>query len=677
MANYLLEIGLEEMPAHLVTPAINQLAERLSDFLNENRLEFDAIRKFSTPRRLVVLVEGLAENSEAMDEEVKGPSAKIAKDAEGNWSKAIQGFSRGQGVTPDDLVLKGDYYFANKHIAGVAAQEILTKVGDEVISKMQFKTYMKWGNNSFLFVRPIQWMISLLDAEVVPFKILDVTAGNTTRGHRFLSNQEFTLEHATDYAKVLTDNFVMVDAGARKAEISQQIKKIAAEHGRKVELSDEKHVELLEEVNNLVEYPTAFVGSFDEKYLSVPEEVLVTSMRDNQRYFEVYTAEGKLAPHFISVRNGNAEGMKNVILGNEKVLVARLEDAEFFWKEDQKLKIADLVKKLENVTFHAKIGSITEHMARTKAIAAHLADIAKLTESEKMDVARAADIYKFDLLTGMVGEFDELQGVMGEKYALLAGENGNVAAAVREHYMPVSAEGDLPETAVGSVLAAADKIDSILSFFSAGLIPSGSNDPYALRRAAQGLTRIIEKFNWHFDFSEFIATLDYENKEQVIDFLKGRVQKLLLDKKIRHDIVEATIAANTMDIANMMEIAPMLNSHKDEATFKPAIENISRVINLAKKAEQVGTVSPELFENEAEGILHEATEELKAGWANLSASEKYDILVNKGVPAINNFFENVMVMAEDEKVRHNRLALLTELSALTGTMADFSLINTK
>lgn len=677
MANYLLEIGLEEMPAHLVTPAINQLAERLSDFLNENRLNFDLIRKFSTPRRLAVLVEGLAESSEAMDEEVKGPSAKIAKDAEGNWSKAIQGFSRGQGLTPDDLVLKGDYYFANKHIAGVAAQEILAKVGAEVISKMQFKTYMKWGNNSFLFVRPIQWMVSLLDSEVVPFELLDVTAGNTTRGHRFLSNQEITIEKATDYAEVLKANFVMVDAGARKAEISKQIKEIAIENNWTVEFSDEKHVELLEEVNNLVEYPTAFVGSFAEKYLSVPEEVLVTSMRDNQRYFEVYTAEGKLAPHFISVRNGNAEGMENVILGNEKVLVARLEDAEFFWKEDQKLNITDLVKKLENVTFHAKIGSITEHMARTKKIAAHLADIAQLTETEKADVARAADIYKFDLLTGMVGEFDELQGVMGEKYALLAGENANVAAAIREHYMPVSAEGELPGTAVGSVLAAADKIDSILSFFSAGLIPSGSNDPYALRRAAQGLTRIIEKCNWHFNFTEFIATLDYANKEQVIDFLKGRVQKLLLDKKIRHDIVEATVAADTMDIASMMEVAPMLNDHKDDMQFKPAIENISRVVNLAKKVENTGTVVSELFENEVEQELYEVTELLKAQWFTLSAAEKYDLLVNKAVPAINNFFEKVMVMAEDEKVRSNRLVLLSDLSSLTATMADFSLINTK
>lgn len=434
MTNYLLEIGLEEIPAHLVTPSINQLAERMETFLKENRLEFDKIIKFSTPRRLAIIVEGLAEASEAIDEEVKGPSAKIAKDAQGNWSKAIQGFSRGQGATPDDLILKGDYYYAKKHIDGVKAEEILSKVGDEVIAKMTFSTYMKWGNNDFLFVRPIQWIVSLLEDKVVAFDLLDVTANRFSRGHRFLANVEVELKNANDYASKMPENFVLVDAEHRKAEISAQILALASENKWQVTL----HKDLLEEVNNIVEYPTAFVGSFDPKYLSVPAEVLVTSMRDNQRYFEVYNQEGQLAPNFISVRNGNAENIENVVLGNEKVLVARLEDAEFFWKEDQKLKIEDLVAKLAKVTFHAKIGSITEHMARTKEIAAKLADIAGLTDEEKRDVARSAEIYKFDLLTGMVGEFDELQGVMGEKYALLAGENANVSAAIREHYMPTS-----------------------------------------------------------------------------------------------------------------------------------------------------------------------------------------------------------------------------------------------
>ena len=673
MTNYLLEIGLEEIPAHLVTPSINQLAERMEAFLNENRLKFNKIIKFSTPRRLALIVEGLSESSEAIDEEVKGPSAKIAKDAEGNWSKAIQGFSRGQGATPDDLILKGDYYYAKKHVDGVKSEEILSKVGDEVIAKMTFSTYMKWGNNDFLFVRPIQWIVSLLEDEIVAFDLLDVTANRFSRGHRFLANVEIELKNANDYASKMPENFVLVDAEHRKAEISAQILALASENNWQVTL----HKDLLEEVNNIVEYPTAFVGSFDPKYLSVPAEVLVTSMRDNQRYFEVYNQEGQLAPNFISVRNGNAEHIENVVLGNEKVLVARLEDAEFFWKEDQKLKIEDLVAKLAKVTFHAKIGSITEHMARTKLIAAKLADIAGLTDEEKVDVARSAEIYKFDLLTGMVGEFDELQGVMGEKYALLAGENANVAAAIREHYMPTSADGQLPETKVGSVLAAADKIDSVLSFFNVGLIPSGSNDPYALRRAVQGLIRIIEKMNWHFDLSLFIDQFEGQNHAEILEFVKARVQKLLLEKLDRYDIVEAAINSSNFDITNMMESAFVIDGHKLHEPFKPAIENVSRSINLVKKAADIAEINPALFEEDTEQALYDAVISLQNQWTYKPCEEKFRAIVHTLAPAIEAFFDNVMVMAEDLAVRDNRIALLSEVVALTSVMADFSLINTK
>ncbi|MDR9867320.1 glycine--tRNA ligase subunit beta [Lactococcus cremoris] len=673
MTNYLLEIGLEEIPAHLVTPSINQLAERMEAFLNENRLKFNKIIKFSTPRRLALIIEGLSDSSEAIDEEVKGPSAKIAKDAEGNWSKAIQGFSRGQGATPDDLILKGDYYYAKKHVDGVKAEEILSKVGDEVIAKMTFSTYMKWGNNDFLFVRPIQWIVSLLEDEIVAFDLLDVTANRFSRGHRFLANVEIELKNANDYASKMPENFVLVDAEHRKAEISAQILALASENNWQVTL----HKDLLEEVNNIVEYPTAFVGSFDPKYLSVPAEVLVTSMRDNQRYFEVYNQEGQLAPNFISVRNGNAEHIENVVLGNEKVLVARLEDAEFFWKEDQKLKIEDLVAKLAKVTFHAKIGSITEHMARTKLIAAKLADIAGLTDEEKVDVARSAEIYKFDLLTGMVGEFDELQGVMGEKYALLAGENANVAAAIREHYMPTSADGQLPETKVGSVLAAADKIDSVLSFFNVGLIPSGSNDPYALRRAVQGLIRIIEKMNWHFDLSLFIDQFEGQNHAEILEFVKARVQKLLLEKLDRYDIVEAAINSSNFDITNMMESAFVIDGHKLHEPFKPAIENVSRSINLVKKAADIAEINPALFEEDTEQALYDAVISLQNQWTYKPCEEKFRAIVHTLAPAIEAFFDNVMVMAEDLAVRDNRIALLSEVVALTSVMADFSLINTK
>ena len=675
--NYLLEIGLEEIPAHLVTPSVNQLAERMADFLKENRVKFGKLVKFSTPRRLAVLVENIAESSEAMDEMVKGPAAKIAKDAEGNWSKAIQGFSRGQGVTPDDLVLDGAYYYANKHTAGVATSDLLTKVGDEVIAKMTFSTYMKWGNNDFLFVRPIQWIVSLLDSSVVPFQLLDVTAGRRSRGHRFLGNHAIELVDAKFYEKALQDDFVIVYAPARKLAIVQQIMKLAESRGWSIVLDDEVHLDLLEEVNNIVEWPTAFVGAFDAKYLAVPAEVLVTSMRDNQRYFEVYEADGKLAPNFISVRNGNAEHIENVIAGNEKVLVARLEDAKFFWEEDQKLKLDDLVARLSQITFHAKIGSLSEHMARTKNVAEKLAEIAGLTEAEKLDVARASEIYKFDLTTGMVNEFDELQGVMGEKYALLYGENPAVAAAIREHYMPTSAEGALPESKVGAVLAVADKFDSLLSFFNVGLIPSGSNDPYALRRATQGLVRIVEAFDWHFDLADFLAQFAGENHAELLEFTRARLQKILLERGNRYDLVDAVINSATFDIAKILRAAQVLTDGADKAEFKPAVENVSRSINLVKKADEIAEIKPEFFEEEVEKTLFGAVNMLKEQWASLSLEARFEAVMQSLSPAIAAFFENVMVMADDANVRQNRLALLAEVVGLTGTIADFSLINAK
>ncbi|MDR2977285.1 MAG: glycine--tRNA ligase subunit beta [Streptococcaceae bacterium] len=671
MTNYLLEIGLEEMPAHLVTPAVEQLETRMTAFLQENRVDFTRILKFSTPRRLAVLVEGIAEKSQAMDEEVKGPAAKIAKDAEGNWSKAIQGFSRGQGVNPDDLQLKDDYYFAEKHIEGLPTCEILTKVGDEVISKMTFSTYMKWGNNDFLFIRPIQWLVSLLDTEIVPFQILDVKAGRTSRGHRFLANREVVLVDAKFYEKALQDEYVIVYAPARKFIIAEQIMKKADENNWEVEL----HSDLLEEVNNLVEWPTAFVGSFDPKYLELPEEVLITSMRDNQRYFEVFEAEThKLVPNFIAVRNGNEEFIENVIAGNEKVLVARLEDAKFFWEEDQKLKIDVLVDKLSAITFHAKIGSLSDHMDRTRILAAQLADVAKLSPTEKIDVLRAAEIYKFDLLTGMVNEFDELQGVMGEKYALLAGENPNVAAAIREHYLPTSADGALPVTKVGAVLAAADKLDSLISFFAAGLIPSGSNDPYALRRATAGLLHIIEAQNWNFDLAEFISS--GKNADQLMDFIKGRIAKML-ENEVRGDIIDAALAVDQLNVLQILDNARVIDDHKAHEAFKPAVEAVSRVINIVKKNEVTSAIDSGLFESSAETALYEFLQKTSQNWQNLTTDDKFRTIVHGFTPLISAFFEEVMVMVDDTALKNNRLALLKAVSDLTGTMADFSLILTK
>ena len=676
MAEYLLEIGLEEMPAHLVSASADQLKNRMEKFLEEERISFENIRQFSTPRRLAILVEGMAEKSEDISEKVKGPSMKIAKDAEGNWSKAVLGFSRGQGVNPDDLTEENGYLYADKYVPGKESKKILEQVGKEVVEKMNFSTYMKWANNNLLFIRPIQWLLSLYDDQVVPFSILEDEAANISRGHRFLANNDIVINHASDYEKDLADNFIMADASRRKEEITKQIDKIA----KKADWNIYLEPGLLEEVNNILEYPTAFVGSFDEKYLDVPDEVLVTSMREHQRYFEVRDKNGKLLPNFIAVRNGNSENIDNVVAGNEKVLVARLEDGEFFWREDQKLAIDDLVERLKKVTFHEKIGSTFEHMKRTKFIAEKIAEHLNLSEQEVADIKRAADIYKFDLLTNMVGEFPELQGVMGEKYAKLAKESDAVAKSIREHYMPISADGDLPETKEGAVLSVADKLDTLLSFITVGLIPSGSNDPYALRRATQGIVRILADQKWDIKLDQLITELynsvdgdfTYENKNQVMDFIKGRIAKIL-EGEARHDIIDAVTSTDNLDIASLSQTAKILTDKAQEDGFKEAIEALSRVANMADKLESAPVIDVTKFEGDSEKALFDASQKLLL---TDDASKNLDQLFNLVKP-ISDFFENTMVMAEDEELRNNRLSILADINNKASQVADFRKINSK
>lgn len=539
----LLEIGLEEMPAHVVTPSRIQLEEKVIKFLDEHHLDYETVQSFATPRRLAVKVTAIPEKQADVEEEVKGPAKKIALDAEGNWSKAAQGFVRGQGVTTEDIVFKElngvEYVYVTKFTKGQSAKEVLTKLND-VITSLTFPVTMHWANYDFEYIRPIHWIVALLDDEVIPFNVLDVTTGQTSRGHRFLGD-DVTFQHANEYETKLKEQFVVVQPNERKQMIVDQANALAAEKNWQLALDEE----LLEEVTNLVEYPTAFVGSFDEKYLSVPDEVLVTSMKEHQRYFEVRNDQGLLMPHFIAVRNGDNVHLENVIKGNEKVLIARLEDAEFFYNEDKKLTIEACVEKLKNVTFHEKIGSIYEKMQRVALIAQIIGRKVGLSEDELEDLKRASEIYKFDLVTNMVGEFPELQGIMGEKYALLQGEKPAVATAIREHYLPTSSEGELPETAIGAVLALADKLDSVFSFFSVGMIPTGSNDPYALRRQTYGVIRIIEDKGWTFPLVQLQTEVDEavnqdvekygvllnEGQAEVVEFVKARLRQLLMTKK--------------------------------------------------------------------------------------------------------------------------------------------------
>ncbi|WP_074485390.1 glycine--tRNA ligase subunit beta [Streptococcus henryi] len=675
--NLLVELGLEELPAYVVTPSEKQLGEKMASFLADNRLSYDNIQTFSTPRRLAVRVTGLADAQTDLTEDFKGPSKKIALDADGNFSKAAQGFVRGKGLTVEDIEfreIKGEeYVYVTKHEAGKAAKEVLAGI-PEVLASLTFPVSMHWAGNDFEYIRPVHTLTVLLDDEALDLDFLDISSGRVSRGHRFLG-QEVEIASADSYEDDLRSVFVITDAKERQNMIVEQIKAIEAAQNVQVEID----ADLLNEVLNLVEYPTAFMGAFDTKYLEVPEEVLVTSMKAHQRYFVVRDQAGKLMPNFISVRNGNAEHIDNVVKGNEKVLVARLEDGEFFWKEDQKLQIVDLVAKLAKVTFHEKIGSLAEHMDRAQVIAAYLAEKADLTAEETADLDRAAQIYKFDLLTGMVGEFDELQGIMGEKYALLAGENAAVAAAIREHYLPNSAEGDLPETKVGAALALADKLDTLLAFFSVGLIPSGSNDPYALRRATQGIVRILDAFGWNIPMDELINnlyglsfdSLTYANKEEVLSFIRARVDKMM--GKTPKDIKEAVLAGSTFVVPEMLAAAESLVAASKADNYKAAVESLSRVFNLAEKADATSQVDSSLFENDAEKALAQATDELVlSGTANDKVAQLFALS-----PVINNFFDNTMVMVEDEAVKNNRLALLASLVAKAKAVAVFNKLNSK
>lgn len=683
MADFLMEIGLEEVPAHLVTPAINQLVERTAAFFEEYRLEHGEIQPYSTPRRLAVLVHDVADQASDIEEEMKGPIKRAALDADGNFTKAAQGFARGKGMTTDDIVFKEfngqEFVTLSRHEVGQSAQEVLRHF-NEVVTAMTFSTTMKWARHTFEYVRPIRWMVALLDTDLIDFEVLDVKTDRISRGHRFLGN-DVEIKQAKDYAISLQGESVIADAQSRKNTIEEQIKQLGFEHNWHVVID----AGLLEEVNNIVEFPTAFAGQFADEYLQLPDEVLITSMKEHQRFFHVQDQYGQLLPFFISVRNGNQEHLENVIAGNEKVLVARLEDAKFFYQEDQRHEINFYNEKLEVVSFHEKLGSVAAHTRRVQVLADIIASHLSLNPSMKELLRRASSIYKFDLMTGMVGEFDELQGIMGEIYAQHFGEDPAVAKAIREHYMPISADGALPSSELGKILAVADKLESLMAFFAGDMIPSGSNDPYALRRAASGLVAILSDNQWHLDLhqilAEFITTMQAQGDESglpnsileqlplqidnVVRFLTDRVVKELQGQKIRRDIIDAVTKNNNSDVVSMLTNAELLQVECKTATFRSGMEALTRVARLvAKNPTSVG-IDHTLFENQAEINLAQATEQFHAD-DQLDRLQKLLALE----PLISNYFDQTMVMSDDEAVKNNRLATLARVQTETTKIAN-------
>jgi len=680
MRDLLLEIGLEELPAQYVLRSEKQLAERVDAFLKEARVDFGSIEVYSTPRRLAVIVREVAETQQDLTETLRGPAKKIAQDAEGNWSKAAQGFARGRGLTVEDLYFaeeKGvEYVFAERHEKGQETLSLLNGLED-VVRSLTFPKNMKWGTSSLRYMRPIRWLIALFGQDIIDFTIEGVRTNNVTRGHRFLSKGDVVISSPAEYVETLESAFVMANYEMRKAEIERQIQELATKQGWTIPLD----ADLLEEVTNLVEWPTALFGEFDEAYLDLPEEVLITTMKEHQRYFPVYL-DGTLKNYFVTVRNGNAEHLENVARGNEKVIRARLADAVFFYEEDKKTKIDDQLGRLDRIVFHEKLGTTGAKARRVTKIAKELAP---LFEADLEKVSRAGAIHKFDLVSQMVYEFTELQGIMGEKYALQQGEDKEVAAAIREHYMPRFAGDASPETATGAVLALADKLDSIAAFFGIGMIPSGSQDPFALRRQAQGVVQILG--DWKIDLSidtllskvvelQLEAGLYEADKEQVKaqldDFFKLRLKYRLQEQQVRYDVIDAVLTTS-LTVVRLDARADAIQEFVS-TDAKALIEQLSRVVNISKKGE-AGDVDPSLFENDHEIALHDAIEQTAPATADAVEMGDYkkalDLLQQLESP-IMMYFEHTMVMSDDEAVRQNRLHEMNRLATTIKRVADFN-----
>ena len=713
MEKLLFEIGTEEIPAKFMPGILAQLKEMAEKKMTELRIPFEAVKVYGTPRRMTFIASGVAETQADSVVEAKGPSAKIAF-VHGEPSKAAMGFARGQGVDVKDLEVRGEYVYAVKHLAGQPVADMLPGLLEDILISLSFPKNMRWADHDFKFVRPIRWLVALFGDKVVPVEITGVKSGKFSRGHRFMVPSLKNIEDAKDllnkvaskaintvasavigakgaveipsadaYEKVLHDHYVMVDQDARRELIRQQVTDLAVSEGGHAEINED----LLEEVNYLVEWPTALCGSFEEKFLTLPKECIITPMREHQRYFPVMNDDGSLMNKFITVRNGGREHLEIVAHGNERVLRARLSDAEFFFNEDRKIKLEDRLEKLKTVSFQEGLGNMYDKSQRLVKAAEMLA-FGMNAKVNKDKLARTALLCKTDLVTGMVIEFTELQGVMGREYAKLDGEAAEVAQGIYEHYLPRFAGDELPASDIGRIVGIADKLDNIVATFSRGLAPTGSQDPYALRRQALGIINILLDGNYHMSMLKNIAGMLYmlnipsekagKLVPQIMEFIKQRLKNMMIDQGIRYDVVDAVLAEERNDdIADLYARAVALNKFVTSAGAADLIQAATRVANLCKKIEEETAINTNLFQNPAEKELHDAV--LALNNELIPATVQFDYgqvlkLACKLVAPVNKFFDDVMVMDKDEKVKNNRLALLSAVKDITHAVGDLSCI---
>ena len=673
----LFEIGTEEIPAHVMPHLLEDLAQLAETMLKEHRLSYEKVRTLGTPRRAALIVTGLAERQEDVNTETRGPSVAIAFDADGNPTKAGAGFARGQGVDPSALIQRDGYVYASVHESGAATAELLTSLLPDLVRAIPLPNSMRWGDLDFRFIRPIRWFVALYGTEIVPFTLAGVTSGNHSRGHRTLAPADFVITSAADYEAACEKAYIIVDPERRRAMICEQITETAKACGGTAEITPD----LLEEVLYLVEYPTALSGSFEEKYLALPAEAVITPMRDHQRYFPVKAADGSLLPAFITVRNGGKAHLDVVAHGNERVLRARLADAQFFFDEDRKKSLAEHREKLKTVVFQRGLGSMYEKterlMALTTAIVEEMA-AGDTDDAALADARRAAELSKADLVTGMVTEFTELQGIMGREYALLDGESPAVARAIDEQYMPRFAGDELPQTPLGVALSAADKIDNIVGTFSQGRIPTGSQDPFGLRRQALGLVLMLIEQESTMLLSDLVDEAcdlydleEFRDKMQVYvaDFIRLRLKNVLSERGVRYDVQEAVLGDVDL-VADVPVRAAYVERLLASEGGEALVQSFVRVGNIARSVTG-GTVDPALFKAEEEGALLSAYQAAAAARAEGEDTLPAEQALGR---AIDTFFDAVMVMDKDARVKENRLSLLKMIDDYLLETADYSKI---
>ncbi len=678
----LLEIGTEEIPARFLPGAINDLARIAEEVFREFRVPCEGIKTYATPRRLALLIQGVSTIQRDNVREVFGPSKKAAYDQDGNPTKAAEGFAASLGIKLSDLIIrqkgKADYVAAVIEEKGVGTKAVLPDVLKKIILSLRFPKNMRWGDGDFSFVRPIHWIVSMYGTETVDITIDTIKSGAITRGHRFLSPAPFPVKDISSYMNLLENNFVILDQEKRKKIIREGIAAIAVS-SRGEAVMDE---ELLDLVNFLVEYPAPVLCSFSPEYLKLPKELLITVMKDHQKYFAIQDANGTLVNNFVVISNTRSENQENVRTGAERVIKARFDDAKFYFHEDRKKTLAERVEDLKKVTFHDALGSLHAKTERMASIAGFLGEKTGISDAGVLE--RTVRLSKADLITGVVREFPELQGIMGKYYAALEGERPETAAALEEQYLPKSFGDRLPATDIGSVLSLSDKIDNVSAFFSIGQIPTGSEDPFALRRQAMGIVSVLLDRGYGITLREIFENaltnlsglkIRDNTAENIISFMEQRIEFILSAQGHEQDIIKSVLPLSSVYPLNTIAgRALALQKFRAEQIFPDFLLAIKRVNNILPKT-ALPEINGAMFAQDEEKSLYAAYLKLKGRVSELVMEQKYyeGLMVFSEITLpVNNFFDKVLVMDKDESVRFNRLALLSDIWAIALSVADFS-----